>query len=153
MPSGQFTLFGKNKDDLRINDLVGATIKIALVTSAYTPDVNSATGHSVFADVSANEIAAGNGYVAGGGTPGTNAATAISNGFKFSTADMVFTAAGGSIPAWRYAVLYVSGNLWGMTNPLIGYFLGDSTPADIPATTDTNNCTLACPAAGWFDEV
>jgi hypothetical protein len=39
----------------------------------------------------------------------------------------------------------------GLTNPLIGYFVGDSTPADVPATTDTNTLTLNCPAGGWFD--
>ena len=47
--------------------------------------------------------------------------------------------------------MYVVGSLWGMTNPIIGYMLGDSTPADIPATTDTNILTLAVPSGGWFD--
>jgi len=48
-------------------------------------------------------------------------------------------------------VLYVSGSLWSMTNPLIGYFLGDTTPADVPATTVGNSLTINCPANGWFD--
>jgi len=38
-----------------------------------------------------------------------------------------------------------------MTNPLIGYFLGDTTPADVPATTVGNPLTINCPANGWFD--
>lgn len=149
MAAGNFTLFSKNKDDLRVNDLLGATLKMALVSSAWTPD-NSVTGNSLWADVSANEVS-GNGWTAGGETLASLAATAISGGFKFSSASPAKAASGGSIPAWRHAVMYVSGSLWGMTNPLIGYFLGDATPADIPATTVGNTLTLTCPAGGWFD--
>lgn len=151
MAAGTFTIYSKNKDDLRINDLTGATVKAALVSSSYTPDV-STSGHSVWADVSANEVS-GNGWTAGGETLASLAATAISGGFKFSSASPSKTASGGSIPAFRYAVLYVSGSLWGMTNPLVGYFVGDSTPADIPATTVGNTLTLTCPSGGWFDLV
>lgn len=152
MASGTFTLFSKNKDDLRINDLVGATVKIALVSSAWTPD-SSVTGNSVWADMSANEIAAGNGYTAGGAALASMVATAISGGYKFSSASPSWSASGGNIPAWRYAVIYVVGTLWGMTNPVIGYFVGDSTPADIPATTSGNSLTINTPAGGWFDVV
>lgn len=152
MASGTFTLFSKNKDDIRINDIVGATVKIALVTSAWTPD-SSVTGNSVWADMSANEIAAGNGYSAGGASLASMVATAISGGYKFSSASPSWSASGGNIPAWRYAVIYVVGTLWGMTNPVIGYFVGDSTPADIPATTSGNSLTINTPAGGWFDVV
>lgn len=149
MASGNFTLFSKNKDDIRINDLALATVKMALISSAWTPD-SSVTGNSVWADISANEVS-GNGWTAGGETLASLAATAISGGFKFSSASPSKTASGGSIPAFRYAVMYVSGTLWSMSNPLIGYFVGDSTPADIPATTSGNALTITCPAGGWFD--
>lgn len=152
MASGNFTLFSKNKDDIRINDLVGATVKIALVSSAWTPD-SGVTGNSVWADMSANEIAAGNGYTAGGAALASMVATAISGGYKFSSASPSWSASGGNVPAWRYAVIYVVGTLWGMTNPVIGYFVGDSTPADIPATTSGNSLTINTPAGGWFDVV
>lgn len=152
MAAGTFMLYSANKDDLRINDLTGATIKMALVTSVYTPSAGEA-GHSVWADMSANEIAAGNGYTAGGATLATPTATAITSGFKFSTGNASWTASGGNIPAWRYGVLYVSGALWGKTNPVVGYFVGDSTPADVPATTAGNPLTINCPAGGWFDLV
>lgn len=151
MAAGAFTLYSKNKDDLRINDLTGAVIKIALVSSAYTPDTDSSTGHSLWADVSANEIANGFGYLTGGKALTGDVATAIAGGFKYTSDNVVWTANGGSIPAWRYAVKYVEGTLWGMTNPLIGYMVGNSAPADIPATTDTNLLTLAIPSGGWFD--
>lgn len=150
MAGGTFTLFSKNKDDLRVNDLTGATVKVALVTSSYTPNTDSSSGHSTFSDVSANEIAGGNGYTSGGASLSSMAATAITNGFKFGSADVTWTASGGSIPAWRYAVMYVSGTLWGMTNPLIGYFVGDNTPADIAATGSGSTLTLPCPTNGWF---
>lgn len=150
MASGNVTLFSKNKDDIRINDIIGATVKVALVTSAWTPDT-SVTGNSVWADMSANEIAAGNGYTAGGAALASMVATAISGGYKLSSASPSWTASGGNIPAFRYAVLYIVGTLWGMTNPVIGYFVGDSTPADIPATTVGNTLMLNTPAAGWFD--
>ena len=150
MASGNVTLFSKNKDDYRINDIIGASVKIALVTSSWTPDV-TVTGNSVWADLSANEISATFGYTAGGVALASLAATAITGGYKFSSASAVWTASGGSIAAWRYAVLYVSGTLWSMTNPLLGYFVGDSTPADIPATTSGNTLTLATPTNGWFD--
>lgn len=150
MAAGTVTLYSSNKDDLNINDLLAATIKVALVTSSYTPDA-AVAGHDEWADVSANEISAGNGYTSGGATVANDVATAITGGFKYASDNVQWTASGGSIPAWRYAVFYVSGSLWGKTNPVIGYFLGDSTPADIPATTDTNNLTLQCPSGGWFD--
>lgn len=151
MAAGTFTLYSKNKDDLRINDLTGATVKLALVSSSYTPNTDSSTGHSLWSDASGNEIANGNGYTTGGVSLSSLAATAISGGFKFSSANPSWTASGGNIPAHRYYVMYVSGTLWGMTNPLLGYFLGDNTPADIAATTSGNTLTVTCPSGGWFD--
>lgn len=150
MAAGTFTLFSANKDDLRMQDLTGATVKLALVTSSYTPDA-AATGHDEWADISTNEIANGNGYTTGGATLANDAITAITNGHKYSSDNVTWTASGGAIPAWRYAVLYVSGTLWGKTSPVIGYFLGDSTPADVAATTDGNNLAINCPSGGWFD--
>ena len=148
MAAGTITLFSKNKNNLNTAALAGATIKMALITSAYTPDV-SVTGNSIFADASANEIAAANGYTAGGVALSSLASTAITSGYKFSSADAVWTGTSTGIAAWRYGLLYVSGTLWTLTNPLIGYLLGDTTPADIPATIGT--LTIQCPAAGWFD--
>lgn len=149
MAAGNVILFSKNKDDIRINDLIGATVLLSLVSSAWTPDA-SATGNSVWADMSAHEVS-GNGWTAGGEAMSSLTATAISGGFKFSSANVSKMASGGSIPAWRYGVIRVSGSLWGMTNPVIGYFVGDAEPNDIPATTAGNTLLINCPAAGWFD--
>jgi len=150
MASGAFTLYRANLDDLRMQDLPGATVKIALVTSTYTPDASN-TGDSLWADVSAQEIAGGNGYTMGGQALVFDAVAAVTNGFNYDSADPAWTASGGAIPAWRYAVMYVEGTLWGKINPLIGYFLGDNTPADVPATSDGLPLDIAVNAAGWFD--
>lgn len=152
MAAGTFTLFAKNKDDYRINDIVGATVKMALVSSAWTPAITTA-GNALWADVSANEIANGNGYTTGGGTLTGVAATATagSNGYYLAGTVPVWTASGAGIPAHRYYVMYLSGTVWGQVNPLIGYFLGDTTPADIPLTSSGNTLTVTTPATGWFD--
>ena len=151
MTASAFTIYSKNKDRISQNDLIVATVKLALVTSTYVPDSTSA-GNSLWADVSANEIVAGNGYTAGGGTLALPVSTAIAGGFKFSSSAFVWTASGTGIPAHRYVVMYVLGTLWGRVNPIIGYYLGDVTPADIPLTTAGNTLTETPSASGWFDQ-
>lgn len=124
-----------------------ANFRLALVTSAWTPD-NSDTGNEVWGDVSANEIAAGNGYTAGGGALTGVALTETGGTVKFTSAAYVWTAAGGNIPAWRRGVIYYLGTLNGKVNPLLGHFLGDATPADVPATSSGNTLTFTPNAAG-----
>lgn len=148
MPAGAITHYRANIDDKRLRDLPSATVKLMLVGSAYTPDTTP-TGHSLKAQIT-NEIAAGNGYTAGGIALANGAVIEIVNGWGFETDDAVWNAAGGNIPAWHYGVLYVEGTLWGMTNPLLGLFVGDTTPADIPQTLDGNPLTISCPANGWI---
>lgn len=150
MAAGTLILFSKNKDRLSEIDMAAGVPKLALVTSAYVPDATVA-GHSLWADISANEIATGQGYTVGGVTLTTPVATAITGGFKFSSGAAVWTASGTGIPAHRYYVLYMLATLWGRVNPVIGYFVGDATPADIPLTTAGNTLTITPAAGGWFD--
>jgi hypothetical protein len=154
MTANAFVLFSKNKDDIRLNDLVGANLRMALVGSAYTPNV-TATGHSLWSEVSANEIAGANGYTTGGFTlTGAVAAVAGNDGAKLSSGNAAWTGTGAGIAAFRYAVMYYNGTIWTLVNPLIGYILCDNTPADIPATTPAvSPLTITCPATGWFDLV
>lgn len=149
MAAGPITLYQANLDDLRMQDLLTATVKLSLHAPTYTPSAGTA-GHSVAADLT-GEIANGAGYTTGGATLTGKLVTAVTGGWKFESDDPAWTASGGNIPAWRYGVLRVDGALWGKTSPLIGYFVGDSTPADVPATSDGNPLTITCPAAGWFD--
>lgn len=148
MAAGSFTLYDSAaKIGLGGMDLTSATVVVTLHSSTYTP--NQVT-HTARADLT-NQLATANGYTQDSKTIASPVLTAITNGYKFSSANPSWTASGGSIPAWRYAVFSITGTVEGITNPLIGYFLGDSTPADVPATTDTNTLTLTCPANGWFD--
>lgn len=141
--------YAKNLNLLKTSDLSGVTIKMLLTTSTYVPDTTN-TGNAVLADVT-NELANGNGYTTGGATGGSPAvATFSTTGYKFSTGNVSWTASGGSIPAWRNGVLYVSGSLWGLTSPLLAFFVGDSAPADVPATANGNTLQINCPANGWF---
>lgn len=129
-------------------DLDTSTINVALAKSSYVPD---GVNHDTWSDVSGDEIASGHGYTTGGVALASITFAAVTGGYKFSTANATWTASGGTIPVWRYAVFYIAGTVNSVVNPLIGYFVGDATPADIPATADAGSLMLACPAAGWLD--
>lgn len=125
----------------------GGTYKLALVKSTWTPAPST---NEVWADISANEIATAGqtAYASGGATLASVALTQTSGVVKFTSAAQVWTADGTGIPAWRYGVVYYSGTLNAKVNPIIGYFLGDSTPADIALTTSTNTLTVTPNASG-----
>lgn len=141
-------LFATNLGVLNLADLVGTTIKLALFTSAASFDT-SLGGTTTYSNT--DELATANGYTQGGVTlDNVNVGGYEDSGFSLSTDDAIWTATGGAIPAWRYGVLYVSGSLWGMTDPVLGLFIGDATPADVPETTDGSILRIYCPADGWL---
>jgi hypothetical protein len=92
----------------------GDTIKVALVTSSYTPDFDA---HDFFDDVT-NEIS-GTGYTTGGATLAGQDITVVgaSDVVKFDANDTSWTVA--TFTA-RAAVIYKSTGAAG-TSPLIGY--------------------------------
>jgi hypothetical protein len=147
MAAGTFTMFDK-----AVLNIVNAThlldpansFKWTLHTSTYTPSVS---GNEVYADLT-NELSTANGYTNGGLALANDAVTLSAGVVKFTGDAAVWTAAGGSIPAWRTAVLRAVGTLNGKVDPLVGYFLGDSTPADVPATTTGNTLTITPNASG-----
>lgn len=104
-------------------DLDTDTLKVALVTSSYTPSA----AHTIWADVSSYEVASGNGYTTGGVTLTTPAVANANIGY----ANPTWTAL---TKTFRYAVIYKSGSGGGLTNPLLCWLLLDSTPADIVNT-------------------
>lgn len=120
------------------------TFKLTLHTSSFTPAPSTM---EVYADLT-NELSTANGYTAGGITLTNDALTQTSGVVKFTCDAAVWTASGGSIPAWRYGVVRASGTLNGKVDPIVGYFLGDSTPADVPATTTGNTLTITPNASG-----
>jgi hypothetical protein len=124
---------------------VTTNFRLALLTNAYTP--NNAT-HELFSQVSAAELPTGGGYTAGGGTLTGVVLSQAGGTVKFTSSPFIWTASGAGIPAWRYGYVYYLGTLNAKVNPLVGYFLGDNTPADIPLTTAGNTLTVTQNASG-----
>src|SRR5690349_15764137 len=94
---GNFLLKALNKEV----DWDSDTIKVALLSSSYTPNQDS---HDYWDDVSSNEVS-GTGYTAGGATLGSKTATydSATNVVILDAADTVWSAS--TITA-RYAVIY-----------------------------------------------
>jgi hypothetical protein len=114
MPSklyGNFLLKALNKEV----DFDTDTIKVALLSSSYTPDQDA---HDYFNDVSSAEVS-GTGYTAGGNTLGSKTATydSANNVIVLDAADTTWSSS--TITA-RYAVVYDSTGT-ASTSPLIGY--------------------------------
>lgn len=108
---GNFLLKALNKEV----DFDSDTIKVALLTSSYTPDQDA---HDYFNDVSSNEVT-GTGYTAGGITLSSKTATYDSgtNVIVLDAADVTWSSS--TITA-RYAVVYDSTGT-ASTSALIGY--------------------------------
>lgn len=132
------------RDVARAVDLsTPATLRLSLHTSSYTPSLT----HAVYADLS-NELSTANGYTNGGLTLSTVAWNLAGGTATLSAANAVWTASGGAIPAFRYGVLRLSGTFNSAVDPLIMYILGDTTPADIPATSSGQTLTFAFSGSG-----
>lgn len=122
-----------NETILFKTDINAGNLRAALVGSGYTPNTST---HTVWADVSANEIANGNGYTTGGLALTGGVISRSGTTVTIDIDDLVWTASGGSIPAWRYVVFYALLTRNNVTNPLMWYEIGDSTPANISSTSD-----------------
>ncbi|UTD28228.1 hypothetical protein [Bradyrhizobium sp. WD16] len=91
----------------KVHNLNSDTLKILLT------DVAPVASNTVKANLA--EIAAGNGYAAGGAVAAFVSGADPAGTYKLILSPVVFTASGGSIAQFRYAVLYnstaASGNL------------------------------------------
>jgi hypothetical protein len=94
-------------------DLQNDTLKVMLTNTAPTAT------DGVFADLT--EISAGNGYTAGGTAATVSSSAQTSGTYKLVLADVVFTASGGTIGPFQYAVLY-DDTPTSPADPLIGYW-------------------------------
>ena len=95
----------------KVHNLGSDSLKVMLCLTA------PVATNSVKADLT--EISAGNGYTAGG-TAATISSSAQSSGtYTLTFGDVVFTASGGSIANFRYAVLY---NDTATNDELIGFW-------------------------------
>jgi hypothetical protein len=85
-------------------DLDTDTFKMALVTSAYTPDTDA---HDFWNDVSGSEVAAGDGYSTGGASITLSVSADTSgNNIDVDCTDVTWATASGL--SSRYAVVYKS---------------------------------------------
>lgn len=97
----------------KVHDLGSDTLKVMLTNTAPT------AADDVKGDLT--EISAGNGYTAGGTQATISSSAQTSGTYKLVLADVVFTASGGSIGPFRYAVLY-NDTPTSPADPLIGYW-------------------------------
>src|SRR6266446_5629806 len=95
-----FNKFNQFVEDLakKVHNLNSDTLKVML------SNVAPVATNAVKADIT--EIAAGNGYSAGGNTLTFTSGAQTSGIYKLVLADSVFTASGGSIATFRYVVIY-----------------------------------------------
>lgn len=120
-------------------DLNSNVFKLTLHTSAYTP---SAETHTIFSHT-AGELANANGYTTGGKSLANIDLSSTGGTTKWAADNVVWTATGGSLVA-RYAVLWASGTLNGIVNPLVAFITlndQDGTPTDV-TVTDGNTLTV-----------
>lgn len=97
----------------KVHNLGSDTLKVYL--SNATPD---AAADSIKTDLA--EISAGNGYTAGGNSAGLTSSSQTSGTYKLVLADpATWTASGGTIGPFRYAVLY---NDTATNDELIGWW-------------------------------
>jgi hypothetical protein len=96
-----------------VHNLGADTLKVMLTNAA------PVATNSVKANLT--EIAAGNGYTAGGTAASITSSGQTSGTYKLVLGDVVITASGGSIGPFRYAVLY-NDTPTSPADPLIGYW-------------------------------
>jgi hypothetical protein len=97
----------------KVHNLGADTLKVMLTNVAPT------ASNSVKADLT--DITAANGYTAGGTAASITSSAQTSGTYKLVLADVVFTASGGSIGPFRYAVLY-NDTPSSPADPLIGWW-------------------------------
>ena len=103
----------------KVHDLFGTagsgadTLKVMLSNTA-----PNASTHAVRAD--ATELSGGNGYTSGGASA-TNVGTRSTGTLTVAGTDIVFTASGGTVGPFRYAILY-NDTPTSPADPLIGWW-------------------------------
>ena len=110
-----FNKFNQFVEDMaeKVHNLGADTLKVMLVNTA------PVATNSVKANLT--EITAANGYTAGGTAATISSSAQTSGTYKLVLADVVFTASGGSIGPFRYAVLY-NDTPTSPADPLIGWW-------------------------------
>jgi hypothetical protein len=130
----KFQAFVENVAE-KVHNLQSDTLKVLLTNTA------PVATNAVKADLT--EIAAGNGYTAGGTAATVSSSAQTTGTYKLVLADVVFTASGGTIGPFRYDVLY-NDTPTSPADPLIGWWdygssitlaAGETFTTDYDATT------------------
>lgn len=110
-----FNKFNQFVEDVakKVHNLGSDSLKVLLTLTAPT------SSNAVKADLT--EIAAGNGYTAGGTAASITSCAQTAGTLKLVLGDVTFTASGGAIANFRYAVLY-NDTPTSPADPLIGYW-------------------------------
>lgn len=134
----KYNVFVENLAE-KVHNLASDTLKVMLSNTA----PNAAT-HAVRAD--ATEIAGGNGYTSGGNQSTQSSSSQTGGTYTLVTGDpATWTAAGGTIGPFRYAILY-NDTPTSPADPLIGWWdygssvtlgIGETFTVDIGASTLT----------------
>lgn len=95
----------------------GHNLQTAVFKCALTNTAPTAASDTVWNTTVAPAPVAANGYTAGGNTLTTTSASTTTGTFSLVLADSVFTAAGGQIGPFRYAIVYNSS----ASNKVVGY--------------------------------
>lgn len=104
-------------------DFENDTIKLALVTSAYTYNAE----HDEWADASGSELSDAS-YTAGGVALAGKTVTRSADATTFDATDATFPALSGT---FRRGIIYAAKTVGGKTNPLLATILFDNTPANV----------------------
>jgi hypothetical protein len=103
------------------------TINLALLLSTYTFDAT----HTIWANMSTYEAAAGAGYTSGGIALASKAVTVVGATAQYTAANPTWAAL---TKTFRAGVVYKVGTANGIVNPVICCIVFDTTPADIVVT-------------------
>jgi hypothetical protein len=133
----KFNQFVKDMAD-KVHNLGADSIKIMLT------DVAPVATNTIKANIT--EITAANGYSAGGSVAAYISDAQTSGTYKLILSPVVFTASGGSIAQFRYAVLY-NDTPTSPADPLIGWY---DYGAEINVTNGNSFTVALDPTAGVF---
>jgi hypothetical protein len=149
MAAGAWTFYNKAKKNIGngLIKLSGAGFKMALYTSAAgTNAINAAL--STIGSIG-NEVAAANGYAAGGQAMTVTWTAGVSAGqLRFSFTNLIWTGTGGTIPNIKFAIAYFSGAASAGKKKLLAYSQLSTSQFTL---TQNNTLTVAPSATGMFN--
>lgn len=116
----QYYQAGLYRNNGTIN-LLNPAITMALVTKDYTPNLDL---HTIWADVSTNEVANGSGYTTGGAALPSLTLTRTGALTTWAAGDLTWAAL---TKTFKYGVIYINATVNGVVKPLIAVVDFDDT--------------------------